>query len=113
MTGREPHRQCVSSGQVSWWSVHVFVESLLTEVGEWPMAGSVAWQQLDDGDPRKLAALLDAAQHHALRVETAQQQRSEASRDVAAAADWTAIAREIQDRNEFYTQRPWLRRVSA
>lgn len=113
MTGREPHRQCVSSRQVSWWSVHEHVWPLLAKVGSWPLAGTPAWCVLDDDDPRKWAAMLDAAQHHALRMETAQEQQCAASRDVAAAADWTGIARKIRDRNEFYTQRPWLKRVSA
>jgi hypothetical protein len=42
---------------------------------------------LDDTDPRKVAALFDAAQHWALRVETSQQAQAETSRDISAAAD--------------------------
>ncbi|OBB46774.1 hypothetical protein A5752_25355 [Mycobacterium sp. 852002-51961_SCH5331710] len=98
---------------MSWWSVHTYVAPLLESAGSWPMAGTPEWCNLDDDDPRKWAALLDAAQHHALRMETAQEHQCAASRDVAAAADWTVIARKTRDRNEFYTQLPWLKRVSA
>ena len=77
------------------------------------MAGTPAWCALGDDDPAKLAALLDAAQHHALRVENCQQAKCEASREISAAADWPAIARELRDINEFYTANPWAKRVTA
>jgi hypothetical protein len=84
----------MGSAAVSWWSVHEWVTRHLESVGTWPMAGTPEWVALPDDDPRKLAALLDAAQHWALRVETAQQAECEASRAVSAAADWSAIARD-------------------
>jgi hypothetical protein len=77
------------------------------------MLGTPAWCALPDGDPAKIAALYDAAQHWALRLETCQQAECEASRAVSAAADWSATAREMLSRNEFYAQRPWLKRVSS
>ena len=46
------------------------------------------------GDARKLASLFDAARHHALRVETAQQALCDASTAICEAYDWTAIAKE-------------------
>jgi hypothetical protein len=98
---------------VSWWSVHEFVADYLEATRSWPMAGSVEWQQLPDADPRKLASLLDAARHWALRVETAQQARCDASRDVSAAYDWGGISRRIRDQAEFYNEKPWLRRTPA
>jgi Protein of unknown function (DUF2742) len=107
------HQHTLGNRQVSWFSVHQFVEPLLTEVGSFPMLGTPAWCELSDDDPRKLAALFDAAQHHALRVETAQEQLAQASRDISRAADWSQVARNIQQRNEFYAARPYLRRVSA
>ena len=82
----------VSSRQVSWWSVHEYVQPLLNQVGHWPIVGTPAWCDLDADDPVKLAALYDAAQHHALRIDTAQAAQAEASRDVAASADWSVIA---------------------
>jgi hypothetical protein len=54
------------------------------------------------------AALLDAARHWALRVETAQQAQCEASAAVSLGSDWTAIAKRAKDRAEF--EHPWLRR---
>lgn len=80
------------SQQVSWWSVHEFVQRYLDTAGHYPAAGTPAWCELADGDRRKWAALLDYAQHHALRVETAQEAAAEASHDVSAAADWSAVA---------------------
>src|SRR5690348_3635085 len=70
--------------QVSWWSVHEHVAPLLESAGTWPMVGTPEWCALSDDDPRKLAALYDAARHWALRVETAQQARAEASRSISA-----------------------------
>ena len=82
----------VASQQVSWWSVHEHVAPLLSAVGSWPMTGTPEWCLLPAGDLRKLAGVFDAARHWALRVEMCQQARCEASRDVSAAADWSAIA---------------------
>jgi hypothetical protein len=85
-----------SSQQVSFWSVHERVAPLLEQVEAWPTVGTPAWCTLDDHDPVKLAALFDAAQHWALRVETNQRALAEASRDVAAAADWPGIAHAVR-----------------
>jgi Protein of unknown function (DUF2742) len=101
-----------TSQQVSWWEVHKFATDRLDQVAHWQMVGNPAWCELPDDDPVKWAAILDAAQHWALRVETCQQARCDAGRDIAAAADWSAIAHEIRDRAEFYAARPWLRRVA-
>ena len=102
-----------SSQQVSWWSVYEFVADRLTQVESWPTAGTPAWCDLDDTDPRKVAALFDAAQHWALRIETCQQQLAEASRGISAAADWSRIAQEIRNRSEFHALFPWMKRASA
>lgn len=75
-----------ASRAVSWWSVHEHVAPVLDAAGSWPMAGTPAWRQLDDADPRKWAAICDAARHWALRVETCQEAMAQASRDVSAAA---------------------------
>jgi hypothetical protein len=111
----------IESRQVSWWDVHTFVAPLLESVADrdvqntvkWPLLGTPAWCSLDDSDPLKWAALLDAAQHCALRWETTQQAYAEASHDVAAAADWSAIASRSYNRAAFYQARPWLKRVVA
>lgn len=86
----------IASRSVDWWRVHLFVEPMLAAAGSWPMAGTPAWDALDDDDPVKLAAVLDAAQHHALRVDTSQEALAEASRAVAGSADWASIARLVE-----------------
>lgn len=100
-----PADALTASRQVDWWSVHEFVEPLLTEVGCWPMAGTASWRQLGDTDPAKWAALLDAARHHSLRVDTAQTALAETSRDIAGAADWPEFARQIRRRAGVYIPR--------
>jgi hypothetical protein len=103
----------VSSGQVNWWDVHEYVEPMLRRTGSWPMLGTPAWCALDDDDPRKIAALLDAAQHWALRVETCQLAECAAARAVSSAGSWSAISDAIRQRSEFYAEHPWLKRVTA
>jgi hypothetical protein len=100
-----------SSQQVAWWEVHEHVVRLIA-VEDWPLLGTPQWCALADYDPAKMAALLDAGQKWALRLETEQQARADASREVACAVDWPVIAQEIRDRAEFYAARPWLRRVT-
>jgi hypothetical protein len=102
-----------ASQQVNWSTVHEFVTAKLERIGSWPMAGTPAWCALDDRDPAKWAALLDAAQHWALRVETCQQARCAASSDISGAADWSAVARETFARNQFYAARPWMKRIAS
>jgi hypothetical protein len=93
------------SQQVSWWSVHEYVAPALDAAGRWPAAGSPQWRALPDGHPAKVAALLDAARHWALRVETCQQALGQASRDVSGAADWRALANQIRHRRQAYIPR--------
>nr|WP_231382712.1 DUF2742 domain-containing protein [Mycobacterium simiae] len=71
---------------------------MLDQVNDWPMAGTPAWCSLAHDDPRKWAALLDAAQHFALRVETCQVAECLASRAVSAAASWADVAHEQHQR---------------
>lgn len=87
------------SQQVSWWPVHEFLEAAVNQAncGPLPTAGTPAWQALADGDPRKLLALAVSGEHWALRTEIAQERRAEASREVAEAADWSALAQRIRN----------------
>jgi hypothetical protein len=91
---------------VSWWSVDEFVAARRGQVDSWPMVGTQAWCELPDDDARKIAAVYDAAQHWALRVEGCQQAIADAGTEIPAAADWSAIARQRQAYNEFYRARP-------
>lgn len=104
-------QKTTGSQQVSWWSVHEFVDAVLSQVNNWPMAGTPAWCCLARDDPRKWAAVLDAGQHHTLRIEVSQEARAQASHAVSAAVDWSTLSREIRERHEFYAARPWLKRV--
>jgi hypothetical protein len=104
-------RQATESQQVNWWSVYELVTPVIDEVGDFPLLGTPPWCSLADTDPAKWAALLDAAMHHALRVELNQEARAEASKAVSAAVDWSAVGREIRTRAEFYAAKPWLRRA--
>ncbi|MBB4853762.1 hypothetical protein HNP40_001142 [Mycobacteroides chelonae] len=81
------------SREVSWWHAHVFLEALVAHAIHLPAAGSPAWCALADGDPAKLLALAVAGEHHVLRVELDQHASSEASKAIAASADWGRISR--------------------
>jgi hypothetical protein len=83
----------IESRSVAWWPVHEFITALVAQANNVPVAGTPAWCALADRDPRKLLALAVAGEHHVLRVETAQTAKAQASRDISAAADWSAVAR--------------------
>lgn len=78
---------------------------MLDGVESWPMAGTPEWCGLPEGDPRKTAAIFDAARHHALRVELAQEARAEASKHIAAEHDWASVARRMVSRDGAYIKR--------
>lgn len=87
-----------ASQAVSWYPVHEFLQAVLAQAncGPLPWPGTPSWCELSDGDPRKLLALAEFGQHHALRLELNQEARAEASHAVAASADWPSIAREVR-----------------
>jgi hypothetical protein len=89
----------LSSHTVTWFPVHELVAPALATVPFWPTAGSVQWLHLADNDPRKWAAVLDGGRQWALRLDTAGQLLAEASHDVAGSTDWTAVARNLNWRN--------------
>lgn len=95
----------VSARSVSWWHVHEYVAPVLERTGSWPMAGSPEWCALPVDSPAKIAALFDAARHHALRVEIAQEARAQASKDVAEAADWSSVTQCMLQRSGTYIPR--------
>jgi hypothetical protein len=98
----------LTSRVVRWWDFHEWCQEWLSSrnVGaDLPMCGTQAWFNLDDRDPRKWAAVLEAAEHWVLRVETVQEALAEASSAISSAADWSAIRREIRDLQEFKARR--------
>ena len=44
---------------------------------------------------------------------SAQQARADASHEISAAGHWCATAQEIRRHNDFYAQKPWLKRVAS
>jgi hypothetical protein len=91
----------VESRSVSWWPVHEFLAAVLAQANEAPpMAGTPAWRALADSDPAKLLALAVAGEHHVLRMEIGQEALADASKAIAAVADWPAISREVRQRAE-------------
>ena len=103
----------VAAQSVSWWSVHTFITAKAAEADDLPPAGTPRWCALADDDPRKLLALAVAGEHHVLRTEIAQEQHAQASHDISAAADWTAVAKSIRARREWRDSRPWANRGAA
>jgi hypothetical protein len=95
---------------VNWLVVHRFVQPILAQVDGWPPAGTPAWFELAYDDPVKWCAVLDAAQHWALRIDCEQEARAEASKAVSAAADWVAVANELRQIREFQAKNPWAKR---
>jgi Protein of unknown function (DUF2742) len=94
-----------ASRSIDWWRVHQYVLPLLEEVRCWPMAGTIAWTALSDGDPAKRAALFDFARHHALRVDTSQNALADASREISKSPDWSVIAGRLIRRTGVYIPR--------
>lgn len=97
------------TAQVNWWPVHTFVEPLLDTIGEWPMVGTQAWCELAADDPRKWAALADAAQHWALRVDNNQQALCDAGEALSKAENWSRIAQSRRDRAVYEADHPWVK----
>jgi hypothetical protein len=103
-----------ASRQISWWSVHEFVTPKLETVGIWPLLGTPTWCQLDDRDPVKWAAVLDAGQHAALRWETRQQLLADAAKEIATGGEnWSRVASEMHTLEEFHRTRPWMKRRTS
>ena len=96
---------------VHWYPTHLYVDDLLSRFGVRDIAslaypGTLGWLELDDADPRKKAALLVAADHAVLRLETEQIALADASRDVSAAIDWRATAQFHLQRAGYLRSRP-------
>lgn len=62
------------------------------------MVGSLPWIRLSADDPIKVAAIFDAAQHWALRIENNQTAMADASKEISAAEDWPGIASALHRR---------------
>ncbi len=89
-----------ASRQVSWFEAYEFTDKLAADHGitlaGLPIAGTPAWCGMADHDARKLLALVLGGVREALNNDTRQQNLADASREIASAADWSAVARRIQ-----------------
>ena len=105
----------LSSQAVSWWEVHLYRDRMLNRLGVqvFPMVGTIAWCDLADDHPAKLAGVFDGVQHWALRVDTCQEAHAAASQAISAAVDWAAVGRRNQQHADFLAANPWARRVAA
>lgn len=91
----------LESRTIVWLPVHDYNTALADRLGvslayRLPVPGTVGWLRLDDDDPVKKAALLQAASQRILHLEIDQEARAEASKSVSSAADWPTIGRELQ-----------------
>jgi hypothetical protein len=88
----------VPSRQVAYWPVAEFIATALAQANTLPPgAGTPAWCALADSDPLKALGLMVAGGAHVLDVEAAQEARAEASKAIAAAVDWRAVATEVRE----------------
>jgi hypothetical protein len=105
----------ISSRQVNWYETYEFATSLAKRLGvdTCPAAGTAAWRDLDDGDPAKLVGMVWAGVHGTLRTDTLQAEMAEASQQISTMANWGRVGQQIRGRQEFYAERPWLRRSAS
>ena len=107
----EKDRAAAASQMVSWVPVLEFAQQLAAAAGIDLIAagnalpGTPRWCGMADDDANKLLSLILGGVREALRHDTAQQCRAEASRAVSGSADWSQISREMLQRNDVYIPR--------
>lgn len=85
----------LSSKQVDYLAVYEFLAAVLGD--RTVIVGTPAWRRLPDDSPEKWGAVYWAAVWWALDQDARQAAMSEASKDVAAAADWSTVGRPKPD----------------
>ena len=103
----------IESRSVAWMPVYELLAPHLGPPGSCPILGTPAWVALPDDHPDKLEALLYAALYWVLAEDTRQEQRADASKDIAAAADWAGLASEHQNLTTYRAARPWMNRTRS
>ncbi|WP_347957937.1 DUF2742 domain-containing protein [Gordonia aichiensis] len=104
---------------VNWDAVHPYVRRVLRgQYGNLPILGTQEWQDLEDSDPAKVAAILVAGDRWALEQDLLQRQQArEALKEAAVIAsqeiDWKRVSKVIADRDAFYREHPDLRRKAS
>jgi Protein of unknown function (DUF2742) len=93
----------MDSRQIRYLPVYELVADRLGDPGLIP--GTPAWCQLDAADPAKWRALLWPTVWWCLAEDSRQTALAEASHEIGSAADWTAISRNMLQRNNIYIPR--------
>ncbi len=106
------------SSSVAWWPVHVYATRLAGKLGvdlsdRLPFPGTLSWLNLADDDPVRKAAMLQVASQRVLHIENRQECLADASKAIATAADWPAVAREVRQLAEFREANPWAVRKAV
>jgi hypothetical protein len=106
-----------SSRSVAWFEVHDYINRQRRRLAALefsaPTLGTPAWAALPDEHPAKLSAVLNLAEAAAYSINASQVAEAEASKAIAASVDWTAIARVVRQRADFWAANPWARRAAS
>ena len=99
--------------------VRAYVQRIFaSNQGRPPLAGSPDWCELGDGSPAKLLAVLVAGSRWVLESDlAAREDRRHALKDAAVevsdAADWSAVAKRVRDRDAAIRSGAYIERVVA
>jgi len=97
MGGRPSGAGSPASRQVSWLEVYTFAERVAAGHGlaldHHLAAGTPQWCGMPDDDARKLLAVILGGVRDALRNDTHQAELADASKAIAASADWHRVGR--------------------
>ncbi len=100
----------MDSRQVSWYEVYRFAERLAASHGtvldHQLIAGTPQWCGMADDDARKLLAVIFGGVRESLANDSCQASMADASREISAAAPWSALAqRVVQGRGGAHIER--------
>jgi hypothetical protein len=91
----------IESRQVNWYEVYAFAERVATERGvaldHHLLPGTPRWCGMSDGDARKMLSLVLGGVREALINDIRQEAMAEASREIASATDWSAVAQRVHN----------------
>lgn len=117
MVSRCAAMEQTGSRQIAWGEVSEFLvwaaRRYSITMWDWPLAGTPAWAELDNADPRKLLSALAGTVYWAFDADARQAAMAAASREISAMEDWRAISQEIQSLQEFRTAHPWAKRAAS
>ena len=97
----------MDSRQIDYYKVFQLVQPLLGDPG--PVAGSPAWDSLDDQHPQKWASVLWAAIYWCVNEDAREAAIADAGVEIACAAPWAEIAHRRLQRQMWEKSHPWAR----